>query len=118
MKPSSAKAKGASFQKDIRDAIIDVLGVEQDDVLSRSMGANGEDIMLSPAARKLFPYSIECKRTERLNLYAAWEQAQANSGKYEPLLFSKRNRKKAIVTMHSEHFFNLIQEILGYRKSN
>lgn len=115
MKPSSAKNKGALFQKAIRKAIQEVLGLEEDDVLSRSMGANGEDIMLSPAARKLFPYSVECKRTERLNFYAAWDQTISNSGKYEPLLFSKRNRKPPLVTMSSDHFFTIYKELLENR---
>jgi len=116
MKPASAKQKGANFQKQIRQMILEVIQLEDDDVLSRSMGANGEDIMLSPAARKLFPYSVECKRTERLNLNSSWEQAVANSGKYQPLLFSKRNRKPAVVTLSAEHFFELIKELLDRRK--
>ncbi len=116
MKTATAKQKGANFQKQIRQMILDVLGLEGDDVLSRSMGANGEDIMLSPAARKLFPYSIECKRTERLNFGSAWDQTVANSGKYQPLLFSKRNRKPALVTMTAEHFFGLIKELLDSHK--
>ncbi len=65
-----------------------------DDVTSRSMGANGEDVLLSPKARKLFPVSIECKNVERLNLWESIAQAEQNAGGYLPLLIIKRNRSK------------------------
>jgi hypothetical protein len=35
--------------------------LEADDVTSRSMGCPGEDILLSPKARKLLPVCIEAK---------------------------------------------------------
>jgi hypothetical protein len=112
MTPASAKAKGAKFQREIREQIQQVIGVEKDDVLSRSMGANGTDIMLSSAAWKLFPYAVECKRVERLNLNSAWDQAEANSGPYNTLVFSKRSRRQALVTMTAEHFFSLYKIVL------
>ena len=62
MKPASSKAKGRRFQQQIQK---DILGLfpelEPDDVKSTGMGQPGEDIQLSPAARKLLPYQIECK---------------------------------------------------------
>ena len=33
------------------------------------MGMSGEDIVLSPAAKKAIRYSFECKNQERLNLW-------------------------------------------------
>ena len=65
--------------------------LEEDDVHSTSMGAGGEDVQLSPAARRHFPYSVECKNVEKLNVWNAYEQAEANSGKHEPLLVMKKN---------------------------
>ncbi len=54
MKPSSAKAKGRKFQQDIRDMMLDLApSLEKDDIRSTSMGAGGEDLQLSPAARKI-----------------------------------------------------------------
>ncbi len=46
------------------------------------MGAGGEDIMLSAKARNMFPYSVECKNQETLNVWKAFEQAEHNSGVY------------------------------------
>ena len=71
------------------------------------MGAGGEDIIMARAAREKFPFSIECKNVEKLNVYDAYEQAAANCGAYEPLLIMKKNRKKALVVMDAEEFIKL-----------
>ncbi len=71
------------------------------------MGAAGEDLMLSSQARLLFPYSVECKNTESLNVWAAWQQACANAGDYEPLLIIKRNRSKPLAVVDAKHFVKL-----------
>lgn len=108
MKPSSCKAKGRKFQQYIRDLIRTTFKLEDDDVESRSMGCGGEDIMLSPLARSRFPFSVECKHVERLNVYEAYNQASTNSKKYEPVLFMKKNRKKALAVVDAEYFFKLV----------
>ena len=75
------------------------------------MGCGGEDLQLSPAAKKLFRFSVECKNVERLNVYDAYEQASANSGDHEPLLIMKKNHKKPLVVMDAEHFVELIKKL-------
>ena len=112
MKPQSAKAKGRNLQKWVRDLILESFPqLEPDDVRSTSMGCGGEDLQLSPAARKLFRFSVECKNVERLNVYDAYEQASANSGDHEPLLIMKKNHKKPLVVMDAEHFVELIKKL-------
>jgi len=71
------------------------------------MGAQGEDLMLSPLARDLFPYSIECKNQEAINVWAAWQQATANAGDHEPLLIIKRNRAQPLAVVDAKHFVQL-----------
>lgn len=107
MKPQSAKAKGRKFQQWVRDRLIEVLSIHPEDIESRSMGAGGEDLIMARAARAAFPYSIECKNVEKLNVYEAYNQAEANCGDYEPILFMKKNGKKALVVVDAEHFINL-----------
>jgi len=110
MKPQSAKAKGRNLQQWVRDLILESFpALEPDDVRSTSMGAGGEDLLLSPAARRLFPYSVECKNVEKLNVWNAYDQAAANSGEHEPLLVMKKNRKKPLVVMDAEAFVNLLK---------
>jgi len=101
---STRKAKGRKFQQWCRDLVRETFCLEEDDVRSTSMGAGGEDILLSPAARKVFPYSIECKNVERLNVWEAYEQACENAGDHQPLLFMKKNHKKALVVLDAEYF--------------
>tara|TARA_R110000824_G_scaffold62984_2_gene166240 strand:- start:1471 stop:1749 length:279 start_codon:yes stop_codon:yes gene_type:complete len=87
--------------------LVKELALEPDDVESRSMGAGGEDLMLSSQARKVFPYSVECKNQESLNVWKAYEQSQSNSGSYEPLLVIKKNRKDPLIVVDAKYFIEL-----------
>lgn len=110
MKPQSAKGKGRRLQQWIRDLILESFtDLEPDDVRSTSMGAGGEDILLSPAARRHFPYSVEAKNVEKLNVWGAYEQAASNCGDHEPLLIMKKNHKKPLVVLDAEAFMNLVK---------
>ena len=111
MKTQSAKAKGRKLQQMVRDLILEAFpSLEPDDVRSTSMGCSGEDLQLSPAARRLFPYSVEAKNVEKLNVWGAYEQAVANSGEHEPLLVMKKNRKKPLVVLDLEAFIELLKD--------
>ena len=107
MKTSSAKAKGRNLQKKVREILIEKLDVHPEDIESRSMGAGGEDLIMARAAREKFPYSIECKNQESLNIWKAYEQATENSGDYEPVCFIKRNNQKPLVVVDAEYFVRL-----------
>ena len=107
MKTSSAKAKGRRFQQWVRDQLIEQLGVHPEDIESRSMGAGGEDLIMARAAREKFPYSIESKNQEKVNVWQAYAQAIDNSGDYEPVCFIKRNNQKPLVIVDAEYFVEL-----------
>mgnify|MGYP003128017649 FL=1 len=109
MKPQSAKAKGRILQQWVRDKLIDLLDVHLEDIESRSMGAGGEDLIMARAARQKFPYSIECKNVQKLNVWEAYEQAKANCGDYEPIVIMKKNNKKPLVVIDAEFFINKCQ---------
>ena len=110
MKTSSAKAKGRRFQQWVRDQLIEQLDVHPEDIESRSMGAGGEDLIMARAAREKFPFSIECKNQEALNVWKSYEQAEANSGDYEPIVFIKRNNQKPLVVVDAEYFIRIHNE--------
>ena len=107
MKTSSAKAKGRRLQQWVRDHLIEQLDVHPEDIESRSMGAGGEDLILARAAREKFPYSIECKNQESINIWKAYEQAQENSKNYEPIVIIKRNNTKPLVLVDADFFMKL-----------
>lgn len=107
---ASRKAKGRNLQNKVRDLVLEnYKELEEDDVRSAPMGVNGADIQLSPKAKKLFPYSVECKNSERLNVYKAWEQTVSNVDKdTQPLLVIKKNRKQPLVIMDLDYFMELV----------
>ena len=107
LKTQSAKAKGRRLQQWVRDLLIEKLEVHPEDVESRSMGAGGEDLIMARAAREKLPYSIECKNQESLNIWKSYEQAQQNSGNYEPIVVIKRNNVKPLVLVDADYFVEL-----------
>ena len=107
MKTQSAKAKGRKLQQWMRDLLIEKLDVHPEDIESRSMGAGGEDLIMARSARKKFPYSIECKNQEKVNIWDAYEQAEENSKNYEPIVILKRNNTKPLVLIDADYFVNL-----------
>ena len=107
MKTQSAKAKGRRLQQWFRDLLVSKLGIHKEDIESRSMGAGGEDLIMARAARKKFPYSIECKNQERVNVWESYKQALENSGDYEPIVVIKKNHHKPLVVIDAEAFIKM-----------
>ena len=110
MTPRGAKAKGRSFQQFVRDKLLELFPqLEPDDVRSTAMGQSGEDIQLSPAARKLIPYNIECKSKARSQVHTYYEQAKSH-GKHEPVVIVKMDRDIPLAVISLDHFLTLIKE--------
>ena len=111
MKSRSAKNKGKRLQNNVRDLLLESFNqLEPDDIKSAIMGESGEDIKLSPAARRLIPYSLECKNQEALNIWSSLEQAETNSGDYDPVLIFKRNRTKTYAVLEFDKLLELLDE--------
>ena len=109
MKTRSAKNKGKRLQNKVKELLLESFKqLEEDDIRSAIMGETGEDIKLSPAARKLIPYSFECKNQEKINIWDSLNQAEENSGVYDPVLIFKRNRSKTYAVINIEKFIELI----------
>ena len=110
MKPSSAKAKARRIQDHTRDRLLETFPeLEEDDVKCAIMGETGLDIHLSPAARKLFPFSVENKNQEKLNIWAALAQALANARDGStPLVVFKRNGSKVFCALEFDHLLTLL----------
>ena len=111
MKTSSKKGKGRRLQNFVRDSLLTAFSsLEEDDVKSAIMGESGEDIKLSPAAKKKIRYSFECKNVERLNIWQAIEQSETNCEDRTPVVVFKRNRSKTYITLELDKFIELIGE--------
>lgn len=120
MKTSSCKAKGRNWQKKIvEDILIFFPDLQPDDCLWRSMGAQGEDIMLSPKARKALPLSIEAKCVEKLNFWEAFEQAKLNAKKlFIPVVFAKRNRTEPLAVLAYTDFLWIMSQLNEARQKD
>jgi len=105
--PCCGEALHRRLQQWFRDLLIEKLNIHPEDIESRSMGAGGEDLIMARAARHHFPYSIECKNVEKLNVWEAYKQAQENSKDHEPIVVMKKNNHKALIVVDAEHFVNL-----------
>jgi len=107
-----AKQKGRMGQQEIRDALLEAFPhLEQDDIKSTTMGDTGEDIQLSPAARKLIPISAEVKRRKSgLKMAYDWMQQANNHNKGSPVVFYRSDRQPWLVISTLDHYINLLKE--------
>ena len=111
MKTSSKKGKGRRLQNFVRDALVTSFpSLENDDIKAAIMGESGEDIKLSPAAKRAIPYSFECKNQERLSIWEALNQAEENCEDRAPVLIFKRNRSKTYAVIEFGHLIELINK--------
>lgn len=100
IKVRSAKQKGLNLQKNVCEKISAITGIEYDqssdqsEIASRPSGQHGTDVILRGEALKRFPYSVECKSSESLNLVDTIDQSKANVIKGTDWLIV--HRRKAI----------------------
>ncbi len=108
----AAKQKGRLGQNEIRDKILEVFPeLEPDDVKSTTMGDGGEDIQLSPAARKKMPITIEVKRRKSgMKTQYDWIEQANRHGKGEPVLFFRADRKSWITMVSLDHYMELLRK--------
>ncbi len=104
MKTKSVKAKGRRLQDWVRNKLIKLApNLLPEDVRCAIMGESGEDIKLSTKARRYFPFKIECKNVERLNIWEAYNQAISHDGIGEPLLIISKNRRTPLAIIDAEY---------------
>ena len=114
MKIHTDKSKGRRCQQYDAKRLVEIgRRLEPDDIRSASMGAPGEDILFSPAARKQFPFSIECKNVEKLSIWAAIDQARANTPQgATPAVVFTRNHEKTFIAVDFEEFLRIYKVYL------
>ncbi len=112
MKISSAKAKGRRAAAGLREALLlSFPELEPDDILITPSSCTGEDLILSPAARKVLPFVFEVKNQERLNIWQALKQASGHGHSKKhliPVLCFTKNRSDSYVTVKLSDFLALL----------
>ena len=112
-KISSRKAKGRKLQQWAAQKVSLLIGLPcgpDEQIASREMGQGGCDVRLIGEARTLFPWSVECKNQEKLNIWSSLEQAENNSGNHAPLVVFKRNRTKTYAVLEFDKLLELLNE--------
>ena len=112
MNNKSRKAKARYLQNLVKDRIFELYpSLTKKDIRTSTTGENGADVkLLTLAARKLFPYSIECKnRSDNKQIYSYYNQARKHSS-LEPLLVIKTTRQKPLAIIDLEHLFELQED--------
>ena len=116
MRPSSAKEKGRRFQQRIRDLFLNAAPeLEPKDIRSVPMGVSGEDLWMSPKAEEIYPYSVESKNVEKLNIWSAIKQAREEARKHDktPLVAFTRNHEETYVCIPIEELLELHSRLRG-----
>lgn len=114
----SCKAKGRKACSELAVVMLTkAMNLKPDDILVTPSGVPGDDLRLSPLAQEIFPWNIEVKNVEKLNVWAALEQAEARVqvGKVAPLFF-KRNRSRMYACVPHEYLIDLTVENYNLRK--
>jgi hypothetical protein len=122
MKTSSAKAKGRKLCAKIRDVMLGLrAGLEAEDIVVTSSGDTGEDLKLSPFARKIFPVAIECKKHAAFSVYTHYDQAVEHVDGYEnrePVVFIEANRRKPLALVDAEYFLRILEFSTRHKDNN
>ena len=112
MKTHSAKAKGRRCAQEVKELLVKNFNIAAEDIHITSSGVNGPDIQVFGQARNLFPYAVECKNQEKINIWEAYEQAEKHLKNPQflgckPIVFFKRNRSQLMVCLSAEDFLCL-----------
>lgn len=107
----TAKAKGKRLESRVEDDLKDFTGLCEDHIRSAIGSENGEDIILSKEARKVFPYAVECKSRKSMSVYRYFFQAQKNAKGSTPLVILKENHKEPLAVVTWKHFRELLSKL-------
>ena len=113
MRPQSCKSKGRRLQQSVAKSIMEAFPeLGEGGAVSTSMGAGGEDIRMSPAARECVPLSIECKNVEKINIWACLEQATKNTPQdASPCLVFTRNHSPVWAAVSWDLLIDLFRRV-------
>ena len=88
-------------------------------IASREMGQSGTDVRLIGEALKRFQFSVEAKRTEKLNLYDAIKQVKENQlPNTQWLVIHRKNNEEPIAVLDANIFFEILRYHPMIKKEN
>ena len=106
MSGKRSRDKGARGEREVRD-LLRKYGYEAERGCQRAGGPDSPDVKALD-----FPFHIEVKRTEKINVYDAFDQAKRDAGgpgEPPPIVFHKRNRREWLVVMDAEDLMRMLK---------
>ena len=101
-----SRNKGASGERELARELSRLLGVEARRGCQYHGGPESPDVVA-----EIPDVHIECKRSERLRLYEALEQAIGDAGQKVPVVVHRQNRKPWVVIARLEDLPKLAVQI-------
>lgn len=101
------KAKGREGVLAVRAWLLEMYpALDEDDIVVQTTSVGGSDLQLSPVARAFFPFGIESKNVQSLNVWKALKQADLNARKkgLRPVLFFRRNNSDLHIALSAADF--------------
>lgn len=116
MKRRSAKQKGKRAVFETKALLLEHAAHLEDHDIQKPVGSRkGADLIFSDRAKETYPFTVEVKNQERLNIWDALEQSESHSlaTELKPLLVFRRNHSPLYVTLKFEDFLKLIRAAGG-----
>lgn len=92
----TSREKGKRGERECAAELAAVLGVTARRGVQYQGGPDSPDVVLEGV-----PIHVECKRTERLDLYAAVDQARDECGEKLPIVWHRRNQRDSVVIIET-----------------
>jgi len=100
----SQREKGKRGEREAAAELAAVLGVTARRGVQYHGGPDSPDVVLEGV-----PIHVECKRTERLSLWPAVDQAVADAGESVPMVWHRCNRRESVVVVRTCDLARLVQ---------
>ena len=101
-----SRNKGASGERELAHELSRLLGIEARRGCQFHGGPDSPDVVTD-----IPNVHFECKRTERLRLYEALEQAVADAGDHVPVVAHRQNHKPWVVVVRLEDLPRLATQV-------
>lgn len=107
------------MQQLIRDRLRELgapFGLVDGDIESTGMGQSGVDVLLSPAAKRIFPLAIEAKNVEALSIPKVFfdhYDKYAASPFLKLLIHNKNHQREPLVTLRLSDLLALFMKGIG-----
>jgi len=104
-----SRQKGKRGERECAAELAELLGVSARRGVQYQGGPDSPDVVLEGV-----PIHVECKRVERLDLYAAITQANADaSSDAVPIVWHRRNNQPSVVIVETSRLLDLCQAIVA-----